>query len=73
MSDATKKANWDEFAETEFAASPKTGEDPWEWFKHSGFFKAYLGLYDKNGDGKATTEEMKCALDGCVKHVEMEL
>jgi hypothetical protein len=70
---ANKKA-WEAKSAEEFAAAPaEVSEDPFEWFKHSGFYAAYLHLYDKDGDGKTTTAEMKCALDGCVepKHMEM--
>jgi hypothetical protein len=71
---ANKKA-WEAKSEIEYGEPSSLNEqlrvDPFEWFKHSGFFAVYLNLYDKDGDGKATTAEMKCALDGCVEPMEM--
>ena len=42
---------WEDTKMHEFSAFPDAGNDPYEWFKHSGFFKAYLKLYDRDGDG----------------------
>ena len=42
---------WEDTKMHEFSAFPDAGNDLYEWFKHSGFFEAYLKLYDRDGDG----------------------
>ena len=53
------KAAWEKETAEHFTDMEELAdENPFDWFKFSGFFKAYLKLYDNNSDGKTTVQEM---------------